>query len=271
MLVIAAIYLFLPIAATVLYSFATTWNTTVLPEGLTLNWYAQLFQDMRFIESFSRSLLLSGGATLLALLVTVPAIFTIMVYAPRLERAIQSLVMASYALPGVIMAVGLIRAYAGKGISMLLIIIGAYVVAMLPFIYQAVSNSLRTINAAVLMEAAQLLGASRLRAFVRIIVPNIMPGILVAGLLSFSMLFGEFVLINMLVGGKFETLQIYLYGVISKSGHMSSAIVVTYFVCMAIISTLLLKLGTTGSTAAIGSVRSTRSAKSTESKRRALR
>ncbi|WP_084159337.1 ABC transporter permease [Paenibacillus taiwanensis] len=245
-LLICGLYLLLPLLATVLYSFATEWNKTILPEGLTLQWFATLFQDLRFLSSFGRSLILSAGATIVSLIVTVPAIFAIVVYAPRLERYVQALVMTTYALPGVIMAVGLIRAYAGKGISMLLVVGGAYVVGMLPFIYQGTRNSLRTVNAASLMEAAALLGASRWHAFLRIIVPNIMPGILVSGLLSFSMLFGEFVLINILVGGKFETLQIYLFGVLNRSGHIASALVVSYFLIMAIISGLLMKLGAIG-------------------------
>lgn len=245
-LLICGLYLLLPMLATVLYSFSTEWNKTIWPEGLTLQWFAELYQDTRFISSFGRSLLVSASATIVSLLVTVPAIFAIVVYAPRLERYVQSIVMMTYALPGVIMAVGLIRAYAGKGISMLLIVGGAYVIGMLPFMYQGTRNSLRTVQAGTLMEAAELLGASRWHAFIRIIVPNIMPGILVSALLSFSMLFGEFVLINILVGGKFETLQIYLYGVLSVSGHKSSAIVATYFVIMTVISALLLKFGAIG-------------------------
>jgi putative spermidine/putrescine transport system permease protein len=239
--VLVLTYLFLPVAATLIYSLATEWNKTVLPEGLTLKWFAELFRDFPFLQALGRSFLLSGLTTVAALIVMVPAIFVIVVYAPRLERWVQTLVMMTYAVPGVIMAVGLLRTYSGTGIPMILVTAGAYVVGLLPFIYQGTRNSLRTIHAASLMEAAELLGASRGRAFVKIIVPNIMPGILVAGLLSFSILFGEFVLVNMLVGGRFETLQIYLYAKLSKSGHIASAITVTYFLFMAIISGLAVK------------------------------
>ncbi|USG64226.1 ABC transporter permease subunit [Brevibacillus ruminantium] len=241
------IYLFLPVAATALYSLATEWNSTVLPEGLTVKWFAELYSDSRFLQAFARSFLLSGLTTIAGILIMVPAIFSIVVYAPKLERLVQLLVMLTYALPGVILAVGLIRTYAGLGIPMILIAAGAYLVGLLPFLYQGIRNSLHTVQAHSLMEAAELLGAGRWRAFLRVIVPNIMPGILVSALLSFSILFGEFVLINILVGGRYETLQIYLYNKLSKSGHIASAITVTYFILMAVITGLIVKFTRGGS------------------------
>ena len=57
-----------------------------------------------------------------------------------------------------------------------------------------------------------------------------------AVLLSVAMLFGEFALANLLVGGRFETLQIYLYQKINKSGHLGSAIVVTYYLLIVLIT-----------------------------------
>lgn len=239
---IVLLYLLIPLLATALYSMATSWNQTILPEGLTLTWYADLFRDSRFIKSFWRSLALSLGTTVAAAVLIVPAIFSISTYMPKLERFIQAVIVIIFAMPGVIMAVGLLRAYSHTGISMVLIVCGAYLVSVLPFMYQGTRNSLRNVDAKTLMEAAELLGANRWSAFLNVVVPNILPGILVAALLSFSILFGEFVLINMVVGGRFETVQIYLYGKLSKSGHIASAIVVCYFLLMVAISALIVKL-----------------------------
>ncbi|MNJ50686.1 hypothetical protein D3C77_459690 [compost metagenome] len=62
-------------------------------------------------------------------------------------------------------------------------------------------------------------------------------------LLSFSVLFGEFVLTNMLVGGQIETVQIYLYTRLAESGHLASTIAILYFVFILIISIGLTKVG----------------------------
>ena len=78
-------YLLLPVLATMLYAFATKWNKSILPEGLTLKWLATLFRDTDFIQAFGRSVLLAGGAVSIALLVIVPAIFVIVLYFPKYE------------------------------------------------------------------------------------------------------------------------------------------------------------------------------------------
>ncbi|WP_203362803.1 ABC transporter permease subunit [Bacillus sp. REN10] len=239
---IASFYLVLPLLATLLYSFATDWNATILPEGYTLQWYQTLFQDIRFFEALGRSLWLSLISTFLGLVIIVPTVFSIVVYAPKLERFIQVLVIMTYAMPGVILAVGLIRTYSDTSLSMIFVIIGAYFVSILPFMYQGTRNSLRTIHATSLMEAAELLGANRWMAFRSVIIPNILSGLLVSSLLSFSILFGEFVLINLVLGGRFETVQMFLYQQLSKSGHIASAIVVCYFLLMCIVSLTIIQL-----------------------------
>lgn len=240
-LIAVFVYLLVPLAATLLYSISTKWNRTILPEGITFQWYTELFKDGAFTSAVLRSLVLSGGATVLSAVLMVPAIFAIVVYAPRLERGLQAVVLLTYAMPGVIMAVGLLRAYSKAGVPMVLVTIGAYFIAIMPYMYQGTRNSLRSIHAVSMMEAAELLGSTKISAFRKIIVPNIMTGILVSALLSFSILFGEFVLANLLIGGSYETVQIFLYQQLSKSGHLSSAIVVCYFLFISILSTLVVK------------------------------
>ncbi|MBI0578995.1 ABC transporter permease subunit [Neobacillus cucumis] len=238
---IVLLYLLVPLLGTFLYSFATSWHKTILPEGMTFKWYLDLFGDVRFLSSLGRSLIISLGSTIITLVIMVPAIFSIVLYAPKLEKLIQSLIVMTYAMPGIILAVGLIRAYSNSGISMVVVTMGAYFVGILPYMYQGTRNSLRNIHAESLMEAAEMLGASRLTAFLKVIVPNIMSGILVSALLSFSILFGEFVLVNLLVGGSFETVQVYLYQKLNQSGHIASAIVVCYFVLISILSAIMVK------------------------------
>ncbi|KAB0441752.1 ABC transporter permease [Lysinibacillus fusiformis] len=229
-------YLILPVLATMLYAFASKWNKTILPEGFTLKWFAALFQDSDFIQAFGRSVLLAGGAVSTALLVIVPAIFVIVLYFPTYEKWIQMAVVMVYSFPGIILAVGLIRVYSQIGIPMIFVVLGAYVVGILPYIYQGTRNSLRNIDARQLLDAAQLLGASKRQAFIKILLPTVYPGLFAGALLSFSVLFGEFVLINLVVGSRFETVQIYLMKKLSTSGHIASAVVFIYIVLMGLLT-----------------------------------
>ncbi|MER1999739.1 MAG: ABC transporter permease subunit [Lysinibacillus sp.] len=246
------IYLALPLLATALYAISTSWNNTILPEGLTMKWLFELLQDGGFLTAFMRSTILSGGAVLLSLLLVIPAICMIILYFPRYEKWLQIMVVLIYSFPGIILSVGIIRFYSGTALPLLWAVVGVYVVMILPYMYQGTKNSLTTINGRVLMDAAQLLGASKWTAFRKVLLPSIYPGLFVATLLSFSILFGEFVLINLVVGAKFKTIQIYLMETLAESGHIASAIVLLYVVIMAFITFLIVKLTTKVKGADIG-------------------
>ncbi|WP_152393833.1 ABC transporter permease [Paenibacillus guangzhouensis] len=247
-LVIAAalIYLALPLAATLMYSIAKEWSHTVLPVSYTLEWYKQLFTDARFLSAVGRTLTVSGIALAASVSTMTVSVFVVYMYLPKLERYLQALTMIPFAVPGVVAAVGLIKVYSSGPIVLsgtIWILVGAYYVLVIPYMYQGIRNSLRTIDARRLMEAAEILGASKIKAFLQVIVPNIMNGILISALLSFSILIGEFVMANFLVGGSYETIQIYLMRRLNENGHVSSAIVIAYFVIVLILSGMMLKLG----------------------------
>jgi len=240
------VYLLLPLAATFLYGFAKQWQATVLPESWTLEWFRGMFQDARFLDALWTSLYLCAISVALSLAVMLPAVFVITVYLPKWETFMKGLVVLPYAVPGVVAAVGLIRAYSSGPIDIsgtAYLLIGAYFVVILPYMYQGIRNSLITVSAVELLNSAELLGAPRSRAFLTVILPNIWPGVMISTLLSFSVLFGEFVLTNMLVGGHIQTIQVYLYQRVGESGHLASAIAITYFLFILALSTVLMKLG----------------------------
>lgn len=243
---IVLVYLTLPLLATFLYSIAGPWQTTLLPEGWTLQWFADLFQDERFLNAIGRTLFVCMLSVALSLVIMLPTVFIVAIYFPKWEKVLNGLVVLPYAVPGIVAAVGLIKLYSAGPLAIsgtVWLLAGAYFVGILPYMYLGIRNSMRTVGALQLIEAAELLGANKLRAFRAVILPNILPGITVSTLLAFSVLFGEFALANLLVGGQYETVQIYLYRRLSESGHLASAVAITYFVFVMIISGVLMKLG----------------------------
>ncbi|MRH41137.1 ABC transporter permease subunit [Aquibacillus halophilus] len=240
------IYLFLPVMATLLLSLAKEWQSELVPHHYTLQWYVEIFTDVRFISAMGRSVLVSAITVIISLMIMVPAIFVIAVYLPKWEKLLQIAVLLPFAFPPVVTAIGLIKIYSSGPIAIsgtIWILVGAYFILILPFSYQSIRNSLRTIHAKDLMEAAEILGAGKITAFVQVILPNILPGILISSLLSFSLIFGEFVYANLLVGGSFETIQIYLFNKMRTGGQTASAVVITYFILIFIISGFIIKLG----------------------------
>lgn len=222
----------LPIAATLIYSFSSQWGATILPEGFSLKWYTQLFSDIRFLEAFGRSLFVCITALLLALALVIPLSFVVFYYYPGYDKVMNILILLPFAVPPVVSSVGLLQFYADAPFPMLgtpWILIATYFTIALPFIYRAIANSFLAINLRDLVDAAHLLGASTPKAFFYIIMPNLKKGIMASMFLSFSFLLGEFVFANILVGTRYETLQVYLYNMRQTSGHFTSALVITYF------------------------------------------
>jgi len=117
-------------------------------------------------------------------------------------------------LKGVIIAIPVLSLYAGSPTifgNRIVMLSSVYCICILPFVYQGIRNNLHAINVKQLLEAAEILGCSRLRAFFKIIVPNMLSGILVSSLLSISCIFGDFAIIKIIAGNKYTTGQTMLF------------------------------------------------------------
>lgn len=240
-IVLISIYLILPLALTFFYSIFTEWND-ILPKGFALKYYAQLFSDSIFLEALGRTLLISILPILVTGIIILLAMYVIVVYNPKLEKYIQILCMIPYALQGIILSTSIISIYVGSGSILsnrIFLLIGAYCIISLPYMYQGIRNSLTGVDAINLIEAAQVLGVSKLYAFFRIIVPNILPGITVSAMLSMAIIFGDFAIVNTLAGSHYQTAQVYLQKMLFQSGQLSSATIMILFLCTLIISLMV--------------------------------
>lgn len=229
---VTALILLLPIAATVIYAFSSSWGATILPDGLTTRWFEQLLSDPRFMAAMGRSFFICLATLAFSTLLVLPAVFAVFYYFPKLKDLMEILIILPFAVPPVVSSVGLLQIYAGEPFEIVgtpWILVGTYFTIAVPFMYRSLANGLEGINLKDLIDAAHLLGASTFSAFMRCILPNLNRALLASLFLSFSFLMGEFVFANILVGTRFETLQIYLYTKRMTSGHFNAAIVATYF------------------------------------------
>lgn len=234
------LYLVLPIIATIVYSFATSWVNTVLPTGLTLKWYGQLITNADFSSALVRSLILSLGTTLVAMACFLPVVFYANVYNPKIKAHLHFATVLPFTIPGIILVTGLIQVYANLPIPQSVILVLAISLMSLPLTYQSLNNAFIARDYRALFEQALVLGDRPTKAFFKVIVPNIKAGIFVAMLLTFTAAFGEYVLTNLLLGGNFETLKIYMYRLMQSNGQASSVLTTIYFLFLAVISLILI-------------------------------
>jgi putative spermidine/putrescine transport system permease protein len=248
-------YMLLPILATYVFSIAIRWDRSILPEGLTFDWYRTAFQDRWFLIVFQHSITISAATVLASAALIVPTAYWVHLKLPRALPLLNLISTLPFAIPAVVLALGLIKLY-GQGPLQLArtpaMLVLAYVIFTLPFMYRPVASSLEAIDIRRLTEAAQSLGASWPRTLVQVILPNILPGILSGGLLVFATIFGEFTLATLLVGARFKTFPMQLVYYTRRDGRIASAYSVISFTVAWATSLIILWITTWGTRRAAG-------------------
>ena len=234
-----SIYLLLPLLLTFFYSLFRQWNT-ILPKNFTLEHYVRLFADGAFLAPLIRTVVISFLPVAICAAAVLMAVYVTSIIHPGLEKYIQIICTIPYALQGVILAISVLSLYSGMPLpfsNRIVMLVGTYCVVILPYMYRGIQNSLTAVDAKSLMSAAQLLGLSHFGAYVKVIVPNIVKGIKVSVMLSVALLFGDFVIVNIIGGSYYTTAQTYLYHhLMHKSGQRASALIVVMFIVTLIIS-----------------------------------
>lgn len=232
------IYLLIPLLFTFLYSVFSEWMD-VLPSGFTLRAYVELFSDNTFWISIGRTIIISVLPILICTLAVLLATYVVVVYCPWLDKYMKVICTMPYAIQGVVLPISVLTLYSNAPepfSNRVFMLTSTYCIVVLPYIYQGIRNNLNGMNAIRLIEAAQMVGASKFYAFFCIVVPNIMNGIVVSAMLAMAIVFGDFVVINTLAGNYFPTAQMYLYDIMKKSSQKTCAAIMVLFCVTLLIS-----------------------------------
>ena len=243
-LALAVVFLLLPFVATLVYSFTIGW-TKLLPASWTFKYWIQAFAQPEIWPAIGRGVLISLPPIIICNIVVILALYTSVVYYPQLEKVIQAVCMIPNSLKGVVIAIPVLSLYAGKGgffSNRMVMLICIYCISILPFVYQGIRNNLHGINVRQLLEAAEILGAGKLYAFCRIILPSMLSGILVSSLVSLSTVFGDFTILKIIVGNRYETIQMLLYNSRLIVLQYQCVIVIIMFTATWLLSSLVFKL-----------------------------
>jgi iron(III) transport system permease protein len=179
-----------PHIGVLLLSFASVWSFAPLPDGYTLAHYATVFQDSGGM--IANTLLYCGlAAGVDVILGTAIAYLMLRTRLPG-RQWLDWLASAALAVPGIVLAIGLLRTFRNVEIplaattltSSWVIIMIAYSVRRLPYAVRSCVAALQQINVS-LEEAAQCLGANRWRTLRRVVVPLMAGGMLAGFVTSF--------------------------------------------------------------------------------------
>lgn len=200
MAVAAALFFLLPLLATFNFSLR-------MERGqLSFEAYRSVLQSDTFVNALGFSALASLTAIILGVVLIVPTVYWVRLKLPGLRPLTEFLSLMPLIIPSVVLVFGYVRIYGTDsvlpltmtqaGTNMLLVI--GYVILSMPYMYRAVDNGMGAIDIATLTEAAESLGASRMRTVAQVIFPNVRSAILSGAFLTFSISLGEFVMTSLL-------------------------------------------------------------------------
>jgi iron(III) transport system permease protein len=230
---VSTIFVVLPIAIIFLFAFSEngSWRTTPLPSRYTLNNFATLVTDPKSWAAVTTSLEMSAIAVIGAVLFGVALAYVSARMRFRGRTIMDVAVMLPWALPGTVVAINLITAFAnpspfalgGVLVGTFAIVPLAYFVRFSPLVFRSTTASLAQLDVGI-EEAARSLGAGWFYAFRHVVLPLLYRGIAAGALLAFVSGVGEFVATILLYTPAYRPLSIAINDELyfSKYGTASS-------------------------------------------------
>lgn len=235
------LYLVTPMALLLIGSVGKTWTNTLLPSGFTWRWFADLATDASFRRAFGVSFIVALACCAVDAGIGMPLAYALNHRARKGRGAATRIVMLMpVAVPALTLGFGYIAVFGGDTLpwlGTLPLMIAAHAVLTLPYLVQTLLSDLRHLDLAKLEDCAATLGASPLRQFFSIVVPNLRQS-LFSGLVMVSALsIGEFQISNLIAGFRYRNFPIVLLQAFYGASGLACAATVVLLV-LAVAATL---------------------------------
>jgi spermidine/putrescine transport system permease protein len=207
-----AAYAFLHVPLAILAIFSFNASRFTVWEGFSLRWYAAILEDRELLESALNSLLIAAGATAVATVLGTLAAYGLW---KKSSAWLSSSMYLSLVTPEIVTGVSLLAffqwifRFAHLRLGMHTVIL-AHAGFCLAYVVVVVISRLRSYDG-VLEEAALDLGATELGAFRSVTLPYLMPAIVSAALLAFTVSIDDYVITSLVAGIDSQTLPMVIY------------------------------------------------------------
>jgi len=212
-LTVAVVFLFLPLAVIVIYSFNSAKG--MVWSGFSLGWYQKLFFGSdKLWSSFGNSLIIAFSSAFFSTVLGTLAAIGVNWYRFRGRLYIQTISFLPMVLPEVIIGISMLIFFSAINIPLgMITIFVAHTTFCLPFVFLMVLARLDEFDFSII-EAAHDLGATEKQTLFRIIIPAIMPGILSGFLMAVTMSLEDFVITFFVSGPGSTTLPLYVFSMV---------------------------------------------------------
>ena len=225
-LVLIMLFLYAPIATMVVLSFNSSKSRTQWG-GFTLQWYTQMFASRNIMAALQNTLLIAFLSIAISSMKQIP----------------QTIVMGITNIPmlnaDIVTGISLMLAFIAFGVSLgFKTVLIAHITFNIPYVILSVMPKLKQTNRFT-YEAALDLGASPLRAFFKVVFPDILPGVLSGFLLAFTMSLDDFIITHFTRGAGINTLSTLIYSEVRR-GIKPSMYALSTVIFVAVLALLLI-------------------------------
>lgn len=209
------LFLYAPMLILVVLSFNAS-KSRAKWGGFTLKWYAELFSQQDIMQALLNTLLIAVISALVATVIGTIAALAM----NNMNNVTRSIFMGITNIP-------MLNAEIVTGISLMLLfiffrfkfgftsILLAHITFNIPYVILSVMPRIKQINNST-YEAALDLGASPLKAFFKVVFPDILPGIFSGMLMAFTMSIDDFIITHFTKGAGVDTLSTKIYSQVRK-------------------------------------------------------
>ncbi|WXR61807.1 ABC transporter permease [Peptostreptococcaceae bacterium AGR-M142] len=209
------LFLYLPIVLLIIFSFNDSkykgsW------EGFTLKWYKELLRDSSIMDAVYYTFMIAIiGALVATVLGTITAI-AIDSMSKKYKNIYMNTVYLPVMSPDIVIGISMLALFVGMKMRLgFLTLLISHITFNTPYVVLAVLPKLKQLDSN-LAEAAMDLGATPLQAFFKVVLPEIMPGILTGALLSFTLSLDDFMVSFFTTGSGVNTLSIKIYSMTKR-------------------------------------------------------
>ena len=217
--VLLVVFLYAPIVILAVFSF-NEGDVSFPLAGFTLDWYRRFFANPKILRSLERSAIVAAVSSLIAVALGVSAAIALVRRKFAGASAVSALVFSPLVVPYLVFGVSLLVIFTAVdkfltsttgqyiGLGLHAIVIG-HVVVSLPYTVLTIIPLLERLNVG-LEEAAKDLGASPWHSFRRVTFPLLMPALVSAFMIAFTLSFDEYAIASFL-SGETPTWPVYLF------------------------------------------------------------
>ena len=208
-------FMYAPILVLVVFSFNASRSRNAWG-GFTLDWYTRLLQDNDIMRALRNTLLVAVLSTIAAVAIGTLAAVSLDKIGKRKRRLIMSVSKLPVMMPDIVTGLTLMAlflfifrlvGFGGLGFGTLLL---AHIIFNVPYVILSVLPKLRQLDPN-LYEAALDLGAKPMGAFVKVVLPEIWPGVITGAMLAFTLSIDDFMVSFFTTSPSVQNLSIQIF------------------------------------------------------------